>query len=383
MVRIFSAILLLLTGMLSLTCHAAIKPVLTISTEHPWQRQEVIINVEIRSADKYATLNWPAQKDARYESYLHSVQTTLMTQQGQKYYKRNIRLSIFFYTTGKQTIHLPAIEYIRGGRIQEMLTLPAVNIHITPLPVYVPPDMPVGKVDLAHSNITYGSFLLRPGILNNWQLTFQGTGVAPQLLPRVLRQITGNSSLNVFKTTTSLSMVFQSNRLVSQKTYMIPFVALNNGILHMPELSWQYFDPQTGRIINRTYTPRLQFVNGWLLLVPATLLLLLMAGWLFIVCSRYIRQRWHWYRHRQQALNVLRSADKPEDLRQAMRYFAIAQEWSDNLSLFEWLEHYATIRPVTDSLIHVIQQLDSLIYARQKNHVGNISEIRSSLLKAL
>jgi hypothetical protein len=376
-------LLLFLIGYIPLSSVAAIQPALKLSTTEAWQRQEVTVSIEIHSADKFATIKLPLQKNNRYEWYTHPVETRISTRNNTPVYRRILRLSVFFYAAGKQNMQLPGLQYIRGGRIQKTIALPPLTIKIKPLPVYVPPDMPVGEVRLTVDRITHNALLLFPDRLSNWQLTFQGVGVATQWLPRVLRLITNNNDFRVFRTSTELDTAIKGHRLIGEKTYQIPFAASHNGILHLPVLRWQYFDPTSGKIINRQYTPDVVFVTGWLILLPGLVLMVLFTVWFIRRATCLLRELRHRYQHRKLALQTLRQAKTHSDIRDAMRIYARAYHWPENTSVFAWLSHFTASRRAPESLKATVQQLDTLLYARPESGSTSLAAIRNSLLEAI
>ncbi|UOG91951.1 MAG: hypothetical protein L3K52_17455 [Candidatus Thiothrix sulfatifontis] len=292
-----------------------------------WQRERTTLTVEVQSTDRFATL---AASLPRIEGV--DVQALPATNEASPDGKRILRLiwQLSAHTPGKQTIQLPAIRYNLNGRDAAQWQPPLQMLDVQALPPYLPPTIPVGKVQI-ESRIE-PSGVLQPGHLAYWHISLHSDAVNTAQFPPILKQMR-SSGVELFPAKVEKG---EQSRL----EYHIPFKPQSSGRLELPTLQWHWFDPETGRLEQQQYAPPTPWVLAWawrvILAISGGLLLLL--GFRTAGYFTYRRlHRWHNKRQVQQALQ--QNLDVPS-VRQALDACSAAHGWPANLSTRHWLEHW-------------------------------------------
>jgi len=117
----------------------------SVSTLTPWDRQQVVITAEVITDEKYASLHTDELNIPGFE--VVSIPATRENISPGKYRLQSGWILIPF-TTGPKQIRPVAIKYRHSGVYTRIYYLPVVEIDIKPLPSYIPPTIPVGKIRL-------------------------------------------------------------------------------------------------------------------------------------------------------------------------------------------------------------------------------------------
>ena len=174
-----------------------------ISSTQPWERQQVIIEVEVEAADSFSSLSSEDLKIPGFETYSIPPSTEKILRDGVEHLAMRTGWVLLPLSTGQFSIDVPPIKYQKSGRTERVYYFPKQTINVKALPPYIPPTMPVGKI---HIETTLKSDkLLFPGILSFWNITLLGSGVSPNWIPPVLRQIKSNNDINVLPINTKRS----------------------------------------------------------------------------------------------------------------------------------------------------------------------------------
>ena len=351
---------------------------LSLSTTQPWQRQQTLIEVKIAIAKSFVSLNADELKVTGFEVFELPTQTETIQRNGHKTSVVRLRWALFPLVAGQYTIDLPAIRLRKSGRTLGTHYFPLQHINVRALPPYIPPTLPVGEVSI--SSAPPDATMLFPGKLNFWDVTLTGNGVSPNWMPPVLRQI--HSDDIDFLTGQSQPRHFSGKPgLQSEVRYHIPFKAKGNGFLRFPELRIQYFDPVSGKIISRRYTPAGMLVLSMVsrVLIGAGFFLLL--GWLALTVYRQCVMIWTRSRLRKAAFAQLRSARSANELRSALHMLARAENWSENMTLRDWARQWQKSFRINADFTALFDQLARACYGNQPEF--EITAFREKLLAQL
>lgn len=350
----------------------------SISQTEVWQRQQVLVRVQVRSHERYYHL----QADPFRHPGLHVVPLPSETIQDARSGRTVRRAGWALYPTSAGTleVELPPIQYRRGGRNQARFALPRLIIEARALPPYVPADLPVGSISLQSQRRTPG--LLDTGSLSFWVVEVRGRDLPAAWLPSPLGPVRDNRALQFLAPEAEYQQQANDHGLVSTAHYRIPFSARRSGPLQLPELSLQYFDPESGRLVRVTAAPERAWVLGqsWraaLLALAVLLAALLGAGWL-----RRVRAYRAWRRNRQEMLWAVARAADARELRRALGQWGRRQGWRLDGSLSTWWKffdlHYRRVDPELPTL------LSGLNRAEFSPHQGaEFEPLRAALLPAL
>ena len=356
-----------------------IRRALTISSTQPWERQQVLVEVDVITQDTFASLSAKTLRIPGFEVFPipPSVDKNTGNDAGQSVMRLGWVLSPL--AAGQYHIDVPPVEYRESGLTERTYYFPKQTLNVKALPPYIPPTMPVGLIRIA-SRLNSSS-LVFPNRLHYWDVTLTGNGVSPNWIPPLSRQIQSNNELQFFPASTERLSFADRDGLHSQVTYHIPFKPISNGRLNLPDLRIQYFDPESGRLDYASHRPQFALVMNTSLRILFGVLLFLMLCGAGIYLYRKIgllRQR---HRLRKTVVSDIRQARSFIELRMALKPLAQAEGWPNNMTLQHFAQHCRTSRNMPDDVIALIDQLSQACYSNKANI--DLNEYRAALLDRL
>lgn len=191
---------------------------------------------------------------------------------------------------GRHGLELPPIEQRGRGRWRFFLRAP--EIRVLPLPSYLPPSVPVGKVTLE-------SALLEDGTRQFWQVLVRNRGRLPDASYGLRAALTGAAGIDPERIENSDVETDPVTGIALQR-YRAPLPDWSFGWGAGPALRLRYFDTAAGRLAEiQTRLPpawRLPTYATFTLVVIAVLLLAASVAWLVRTTRRCLARR----RFRQQ-----------------------------------------------------------------------------------
>ena len=335
---------------------------LTQSAKAVWQREQVMVTIDVLTDDPFARLEFPPFK----QNGIDIIPFEQTRREEGKQTRLLMKWALFPFVAGTYDVELPPITYRpNGGRKVKYPPL-ALTLHVKKLPVYVPPTMPVGRILLKKKNNTNNG-LLSPHHLQSMQIKVTGIAVAKQTMPPISRQLKSNNFLSFFPIKIKKQLQLKPDHIINQAIYTIPFRTNKNGFIHFPTINVQFFEPKKGRLEMVTLTPPLLLSLDkwiiWLLFFMAIVIsaYLIINGYKILITV--IRHR----KQRKQAIHVLNYASSYDEIRQALIQFSAAHEWKQNLTLSEfvvlWMEKYGT----STALPTLIEELQALQFSNNKH----------------
>jgi hypothetical protein len=289
-------------------------------------------------------------------------------------------------------LQLPPLDYRVDGVVTHRFYPPRIDLRVRALPAFVPPTMPVGRLELETS--APDRWFLIDRELAFLTLRVRQEGPPGQRPWQLLRQLQSDSALSFYPAREVASEMageetgdvsgestepagYGSGRPV-ETVYQVPFAPRVTGMVSLPSLRLQYFDPTSGRIRTRTHPlGRLLVVSAWMrYAVPGVLLVVfaLLARWLV----RAARIRWRSFRACASALRMLRQARTPEAARDGLMRIAAGESWPANLTLVGWLDHWGVRYPAPAWVSDAVHGLQECLYGRAP---GRFAEIRPQLIR--
>lgn len=300
---------------------------------HVWQRERTLLTVEVRSTERFASLEASLPRIAGVD-----VQALPAINEAGTDGKRVLRLvwQLSAHTPGKQTITLPVIRYNLNGRDAAQWQPPPQTLEVQALPPYLPPTTPVGKV--AIESRLEPSGWLQPGYLAYWHISLSSDAVNTAQFPPLLRQMQ-SSGVELFPAKVEKATRDDGRYRLD---YRIPFKPQNSGKLDLPTLHWHWFDPDTGRLEQVQYEPPRPWVLGWVwrgVLGLSSALVLLASLWFAVKKGKRQWRQWH---SKRQVLQALQGEVDVATVGQALRDCALAHgwPWPENMSTRQWLRHW-------------------------------------------
>ena len=335
----------------------------TLSTQSAYNREQIIVHVSVLSSEANSRL---AIKEGQAITGIDSTPLHFKRFKNDNgTYRLQIGWAISAFKSGVLMLNFPPIEYSISGVSRKQFYLPIKKIKVKPLPIYLPATIPVGKITIQSNFLP--KYLLQTDSYSYWDIKISGQINNTYRLPPILRQIKSSKQVHFLPSNTVRSVNVTENNLVSTAHYSIPFKPLKSGVLTLPEIQIQYFNPENGKIITFTQQIKSAFVLNlfWLSLM------IILSGLLLIVIFIKGRDRWQQLKFskqkRNQAINLLLQNKGIEPIRKATQLVAEAERWPTNMTVSQWAGFWQDNYKVDNDFENLINQLSSLFYSSEKN----------------
>jgi len=330
------------------------------SAQHVWQRQQALITLEVLTDDPFSRLEVEEfqQKGFSIRAFpLKRVEAKTTT-------RLILKWLVFPFMAGKQVLKLPEIVYRPNRGRKQKLSLDDIEIQVRQLPIYVSPTMAVGKIQL--KSIWENTWFINTQALTEWQIQVIGTNVTNQTMPPIKRQILSNKSLKIFPIQATSKVLQTESGIINQRTYKIPFKALENGKLNLPVVEIQYFEPESGKLQNTKIKPPFVVALNqglfWFLFLIAVLISLFVFIKLLLLLINFLVKS----SREKQAIKLLNKAQSYSQLRSAVIQLSAVEGWSDNLSLPKFLQQWETKFGKAPRLEEKLEKLQRQYFSGEK-----------------
>ena len=344
-----------------------------LSSTEVWQREQILVSLTLSTAEEFATIKPGDMPVDGIE--ITALPVKRLWTENENGGKSTITAgwSLLPLRPGSSEIKLPPIEYHLSGVVRRVFHLPKVKLKVRPLPSYLPPTIPVGKIDI-HSSIkaenSTSAGLLYTDDLAYWNISIESKSLTPYWLPPILRQIQSSDSIQFFPATSHRSMQPDNMGVHGRVNHTIPFKPLENGFTNLPSLKIQYFDPATGRLETLVHPAEKPFSAGIISRLLAVLLLAVIILTLLIAIFRHLRKQIRYRKLHQQAMERIRLANTPRDVVTGLRLAGVAEGWPANLSLTDWLTRWKKKYQSDPELDQTLESLALLHYGHE-NEMGS------------
>ncbi|HEY9201611.1 MAG TPA: hypothetical protein VIQ81_08450 [Gammaproteobacteria bacterium] len=343
----------------------------TSQVEHTevWLRQAVEVSMLIESSNQYARVETEAgQHDAIDIRLLPRTRTSRQVEGEQRTLHR-IGWVLYPRTPGTQRVQLPAIKY-RGDTGTYRFYPPPIDLQVRPLPAFVPPTLPVGPIQLDIA-LPDDWFLARHE-LAFLKLHINSEAHPDQRPSALLRQFKSSEDVTFYAPRDSLEADENGARNISTHSYQLPFAIKTMGLVKLPAVRLQYFDPSTGKIETQSQAVgRILSLPQWL--IYALSLSLLLVLYRLLQCLYYFsRNRYRAYCGYRTALHRFQQASTAQDIRDGLAAIAVAEGWPANLSLAMWLAHWQSRYPRICHLSENVRQLEDWLYGDSQPGLAEI-----------
>lgn len=339
-------------------------PKISLSTNMPYERQQFILNISIKSDNSTSRLS--IREDFKINGFESTALPFNRIKEENGTYINSIGWALTALKSGEQNIVLPPVEYSVSGVLRKQFYLQHNIINIKPLPSYIPPTLPIGKISL-ESQTPY-TWLIQTDTLAYWEINIRGEVSNPYRLPAVLRQIRSNSHFQFLPVSSKHLNETSNNNLLSVSNHTIPFKALNSGFLKLPDLTIQYFDPIKGGIKQITYVSSRIFVLGlfWQIILGSFMLYLIYN--LFNAIYRKTIKLKTSNKKRTKALGYLQKIKNTKQMKESLQLIAEAEYWPKNMTISQWGDNWKKKYQVSDSFDDLMQKTSSFLYSLETNN---------------
>ncbi len=356
-------------------------PVTTLSLSEAWQRQQVILSLEISTPDEFARLEVEELDLSDFEVIELPFERANLS--GSQYqYTVKIGWILFPLVSGRYEIELPKIYYRPNSGRKIKLKVPLQKLTVKPLPSYIPATMPIGKVAIKNT-VQAGKLgnVHDTQTLINWDVELITTNILPQTIPPILRQVKTSKALDVFPETLEKKITKTYQGLQNSYHYKIPIKALRSGLLDLPELSIQYFDPSDAKLKRVTSQASTHWVLNrylqWFLLGLVLVGALIALLKLFKIIQAYRIKR----RMINQVINAIEQAQSTEEIRTALHNLSQAKGWRANTTLQQLLKNWQTQNGQDLVLDSMFEELQAVQFSNNAN--VSFDTVKNGLINSL
>ena len=335
-----------------------------LTSPEVWQREQILLSLTLTTPERYATIKLAKANPGDVEVTPLPVKRKWTEHQQGGISTLSAGWSILPLKSGSLDIEIPAIEYHLSGVVRRNFYLPVIKTDIKPLPSYLPPTMPVGKIEISSSITPTG--MLNTGELAYWNVEVESQSLTPYWLPPLLRQIKTDDSTYFFPATSNRSILPDLQGVHGRVDHHIPFKPLKNGFTDLPLLKIQYFDPATSRIETVLHYADRPLSLSWTLRYLAVTILIAMSLYLLGLLYRQLHKRYQYRKEYLLALHAIRQAKTLDDVLLGLRLVAKAERWPDNLTLTEWLKRWSINYQSEPHLDSIILSLSCAYYGMDK-----------------
>lgn len=340
-----------------------------------WLNQPVHVTVQVDSDSRYAWLESPAAHQDDVEIVAEPPVRHTEMHDGQARTQHRIGWVLYPQTTGTISVQLPRIEYYREGVATHRFYPPRLVLHVRALPAFVPPTMPIGRMQLDVS-VPHALFLVK-NKLDFFTLRIHGEGPPGQRPSGVLRQLKSSSDITIYPARELVGTVPVYEGGEQEVAYQVPFAPQSMGRVSLPGIRLQYFDPDTGKIETQ-FQPLGRFIvlDQWMVYAGVVILMLL-AAWFGGFAYRYSKRQLRLYTAYRKALRTFAHASTPQEMRSGLMEIARGECWPGNLTLAAWQIQWSRCYPQLSSVSASIERLQAWLYGRAET---NLQDIRPVLI---
>ncbi len=387
--------------------HSLIQVTSTISESAVWIKQPVQVTMHITGAFRYAGFDTEPATTPGLEVEMQSPVRSTVRRDGRELTQHQSVWRLYALRSGAMPVQLPALKYRRGGTVTHWFYPPRVDLRVRALPAYVPVTLPIGRIAVQVA-LPAAPFLLT-GHLNFLRIDITGAGARAHELQELTRQLHTHGDLQFYPhrlvsaalpdvesrdvaaqhaapqdggSQDAEPMASAARSRISAAGHVLieqPFTPGTMGLLALPALRVQYFDPDTGKIVTYRQALGTVLVLAPWAVYPGAILALIVAGLAlrrgYGVAARRVRV-WQIY---GQALARLREAQTPAQLTAALLDTARAEAWPENLTLHMWLCRWQRHYPCSPHLETALVALQAQLYGGAD---VSLADIRGVLLHA-
>jgi len=323
-----------------------------------WQRQKIIITSTVLTQSRFASIHAEDFFHKGVESYtLESTREYL----GNGQFRLTVSWILYPLIAGEYHINFPSINYRLRGKVQRKFIPEDIKISVKELPPYIPPLLPVGKIEVNRNMIKDDSFIDNKYLLS---IQISSDDALISTLPNLPHDylldediIVGESS----RRTTTLKDNLFSNTI----NHHIPVTFVATGMYQVPAISYKYFEPSTGKIVTiKIPVQDLFILSTWskilliIFLIPLTITTL-------ILIKNYALSIYKQRRSRNKVINSVLKATSPYELHYLLNEYSKAHRWKENMTLKNWLITWE--REKGPSINNAIKDLSEACYAKDND----------------
>ncbi len=318
-----------------------------ISNQQPWVRQQVLVNIQLKTNIARAKLRLNKAKIKNTFTQTLDINHELISSEQSTQHHYHTGWAVFPLISGKTYIKLPAVELIRDGVTTHRFYHAPFNLEVTALPLYIPATIPVGRIELRNDS-SYQYFISEK--LYEYKIRLTGHNMLVSHLPNLSNQMSSTPSLRIYPAATIRTQTNTYSGLTSTIEYSFPVKTLKQGATRLEKIRLSYFDPETGTL-KTTYHSNLGLLsmNKWLSWLLAVVLIIILIYFFKLILTR-TSQYYTKLRTYVDAIKLIKNDCTPQQLRNAMALLSTAEGFSPNITFGAWFKSVPRINQPGDCL---------------------------------
>ncbi len=230
----------------------AVKLNLKISTLSPWQREAVTVQVQVKSADFAAHIELDP---IPHQDFLSRPLKTERHTLPDGSYRFDAGWVLYPIDPGNLTLDLPPVRYRLSGSDRRLFYFPLQELHTRALPNYLPPTLPVGKLNVRSQINTEN---------NQWQIRVQTHGLLTYGVPQLDTQLATISKHDISDIKIKHTQQSAYSDYGDRSLYEIPLPDWLMPFGKDLTITLRYFNSKTGRLDEITHVlPRHWNMPTW------------------------------------------------------------------------------------------------------------------------
>lgn len=214
-----------------------------------------------------------------------------------------------------------------------------------------------------------------PNNLYYWELRLSSEQSSPNWTPGVTSQLISNNEINFFSKNTTRKINAENGRLNHQVIHQIPFKPTSNGWQNFPEIRFQYFDPENGKITTVIHHTESIFSLNFIWRTILTCLIIALALVTITYFYRIITSRIRKKILYNSAIKRIEKAETFLDLRATLHQLSRNNNEQENLTIQAW----ASQRESSENNIgRITNQLSQACYGKKPE--VELNTLRHNLL---
>lgn len=337
-----------------------------LDTTRPQVRQASTLSLEIYDD---GSLQWTAPREisahgAHQRRLAESQREEVI--EGTRYTVHHYAWALMPLREGGMSVEFPMLDAFKFGTRLRYAVAP-LWLDAAPVPAYLPVHVPIGKPVLTPDPLPPEIALDRPV---NWTFTLQGSGISAEGVSKLLSAIHGNPSLRFYPPIIGDSGKERPVSAAQTLLVTLPFVPLQTGTLHLPEINLPYYDPASARVEAllitgaqlEVFNPLWHSVKKAVIELMVLLAVISLGYWFFRKMRRALKKR-------KSLLAISRSLSAVE-LHQALLNFEIETAVVKCLTLQQWLQRMKRVYSADARLELMVQKLTSAQYGADNTDAG-------------
>jgi len=321
-----------------------------------WQRQQIIITSTVLTQSRFASIHAEDFIHKGVESYtLESTREYL----GNGQFRLTASWVLYPLIAGEYHFNFPSINYRLRGKVQRKFIPEDIKISVKELPPYIPPLLPVGKIEVNRNIIKEDSFIDNKYLLS---IQISSDDALISTLPNLPHDYLLDEDVIVGESLSRNTTSLKDNLFSNAVNHNIPVTFIASGMYHLPAISYKYFEPSTGKIVTIKIPVQDLFILSTWSKILLIIFLILISITALIFTKNYALSIYNQRRSQNKIINSVLKATSPYELHYLLNEYSKANGWRENMTLKNWLVTWE--REKGPSINNAIKDLSTACYTK-------------------